>query len=974
MRTKTRVKYSAIILLVALIALVAGLFLFGGFGKATTASAATMPKYTLAYSYTHYYHYNTGKNADGSATNTYEATVKANGGANSTTRFYLYSDSQSGTANLPIGGCVKSSTITITLDGAWQSYSMSVTNSSGTQVGSQSGKTYSMSGLSDGRYSFSCSLRGSGWNPNGRAYAWYSMECSSSFVVDSTAPSISGASTSTTGKFTNSAFTVSASDSTSGVENLYMMSPSSSSYTAVGTSRTVTAGSTNGLYRFYAKDNAGNTSSTYYVYYDTSLPTITLKNASGTTLSSEYVNSAFSCSASDTGSGVSYMQYKTPSMTSWTNYTSGTSISTSAVNGVYQFRAIDKAGNVSATKVITKDTTKPNGKIYGENTAVASGGATNASYIRFEASDVHSGVKTIYVKKPNTSAYTTYATGTQFTVNGTYSFYCTDKAGNSSATYTATLDNGLPVLSCSQTSFYETTAYDFTVKATDLLSSVTLYYKTPLMTEYMAASSGSYSVVTTDSDGRYYFYAQDAVGNRSETKWIELKVAVPTATIERDNNTNHYRVTWDGSSTGRLNDNPYTKGTWITTEGEYTFVITNASNRSNTYHFTIAHGFVAVQTVEPTCTEKGYTTYKCLTCDVSYNSDYVEANGHSYDEQLIGETCTEGAHYLYTCSVCGHQYKSEYLTEGGHKYDKTVVKANCTDRGYTIYRCTVCDYTYRDDYTDALGHNFNITVLEPTCTEGGYSTFVCKRCDYEYVSDYTPAKGHNYEETVVEATCTERGYKLHKCTACDDEYKTDETFALGHYYTERTQEVSCTQNGCIVHTCTRCGYEYETDVTKALGHKYVTEVTMPATCTDNGNRHYLCSRCGDQYDTPIPAFGHTYEISDVKTDGGVTVRTYTCSICGHSYTQDLGDQYEEVSNYVEYLFRQYAPYMWWVFLAVAGVWSIAMGVFFAIARKNDDKEKARKMIKNYVIGLVVIAVILLACPYLVRGIAALIAG
>ena len=39
-------------------------------------------------------------------------------------------------------------------------------------------------------------------------------------------------------------------------------------------------------------------------------------------------------------------------------------------------------------------------------------------------------------------------------------------------------------------------------------------------------------------------------------------------------------------------------------------------------------------------------------------------------------------------------------------------------------------------------------------------------------------------------------------------------------------------------------------------------------------------------------------------------------------------------------------------LTTAGVWSIVMGVFFAIAQKNEDKEKARKMIKNYVIGLV----------------------
>ena len=44
--------------------------------------------------------------------------------------------------------------------------------------------------------------------------------------------------------------------------------------------------------------------------------------------------------------------------------------------------------------------------------------------------------------------------------------------------------------------------------------------------------------------------------------------------------------------------------------------------------------------------------------------------------------------------------------------------------------------------------------------------------------------------------------------------------------------------------------------------------------------------------------------------------------------------------------------MWWVLLATAGVWNIVMGVFFVIAQKNEDKEKARKMIKNYVIGLV----------------------
>ena len=96
-----------------------------------------------------------------------------------------------------------------------------------------------------------------------------------------------------------------------------------------------------------------------------------------------------------------------------------------------------------------------------------------------------------------------------------------------------------------------------------------------------------------------------------------------------------------------------------------------------------------------------------------------------------------------------------------------------------------------------------------------------------------------------------------------------------------------------------------------------------------------------------------------------TTRVYTCTICGDSYTQELGDQYDEVTSYVENLFEQYRPYMVWVFLATAAIWSIVMGVFFAIAHKNEDKEKARKMIVNYFIGLVVIFCILVACPYLI---------
>ena len=65
--------------------------------------------------------------------------------------------------------------------------------------------------------------------------------------------------------------------------------------------------------------------------------------------------------------------------------------------------------------------------------------------------------------------------------------------------------------------------------------------------------------------------------------------------------------------------------------------------------------------------------------------------------------------------------------------------------------------------------------------------------------------------------------------------------------------------------------------------------------------------------------------------------------------------------------------MVWTFLATAGVWSVVMGVMLVVANKNEEKEKAKKMIVNYGIGLIVIFGILIACPYLINGIASLIA-
>ena len=399
---------------------------------------------------------------------------------------------------------------------------------------------------------------------------------------------------------------------------------------------------------------------------------------------------------------------------------------------------------------------------------------------------------------------------------------------------------------------------------------------------------------------------------------------------------NKVKATWsDSNVTAVLNGTNYVSGTWVSAEGDYTLTLTNTTTgRTAKYTFTIGHYYKCTGTVAPTCTEQGYSIYECISCDSSYYSDFIPANGHSYRETKFNPTCTE--------------------------------------QGYTIYVCSVCDYTYIGNYVPAKGHSYEREVVEPTCTERGYTVSTCKDCGYSYTSDYVSPLGHNYVSTDFDATCTEKGGTHYVCTRCGDEYTLFTSSELGHHYYTEQAEPTCEEEGFIRHICTQCGYDYKTDIKNALGHSYVTWVKTNPDCHHDGSRIHQCQTCGNEYYESIPCQGHSYVITETETENG-TKRTYACETCGDEYVQYLGDQYVMVSDFVDNLIDQYAPYMLMVFLATAGVWSAAMGVAIILAYRAEDKQKAKRMVKNYCIGMIVIFAILVACPYLVKGIAYLVA-
>ena len=154
----------------------------------------------------------------------------------------------------------------------------------------------------------------------------------------------------------------------------------------------------------------------------------------------------------------------------------------------------------------------------------------------------------------------------------------------------------------------------------------------------------------------------------------------------------------------------------------------------------------------PTCTEKGYTTYTC-SCGASYNADYVDAKGHSWNngDVTTAPTCTEKGVKTYTCANCGGT-KTEDIDALGHNYEGKVPHkdATCTEAGVVggTY-CTSCNEGKEaaEATITALGHNTEGTVAhkDATCTATGVvgGTY-CTRCnDGKEAAEATiPATGH----------------------------------------------------------------------------------------------------------------------------------------------------------------------------------------------------------------------------------------
>ena len=270
--------------------------------------------------------------------------------------------------------------------------------------------------------------------------------------------------------------------------------------------------------------------------------------------------------------------------------------------------------------------------------------------------------------------------------------------------------------------------------------------------------------------------------------------------------------------------------------------------------------------IPSTCLEEGEGVRYCTDCGGSI-TERLPLASHEYETETILPTCTENGYTLYKCVWCGDGYKDDETEALGHSYGewKTVVAAGCESAGEEVRTCARCnDVETRE--TEPLGHDYEAEIVEPACTENGYTLYECVRCGDGYRDDETEALGHSYGEweTVASAGCESAGEEVRTCARCND-VETRETEPLGHDYEAEIVEPACTEGGYTLYSCGLCGHTYKDNATEPLGHDY--EVTETEGTVDSPSvKHYKCRRCGYQYTEEgesLPATsGIIYELSE----------------------------------------------------------------------------------------------------------------
>ena len=166
-------------------------------------------------------------------------------------------------------------------------------------------------------------------------------------------------------------------------------------------------------------------------------------------------------------------------------------------------------------------------------------------------------------------------------------------------------------------------------------------------------------------------------------------------------------------------------------------------------------------------------------------------------------------------------------------------------------------------------------------------------------------------QVVQAATCVTGGTAVSTCSGCGETWNYT-LAARGHSYLDGKCQ-TCGQSAPCVHSyengiCKTCG------VSETCKHDYQLTATQTApTCVDCGMGTYTCSACGHSYTDVIKPTGHSYtDTAEKKSPAGYTYKALICAKCddpmvpaGNHYNGITGT--EEAYLYIDGV-RIFQPY------------------------------------------------------------------
>lgn len=395
----------------------------------------------------------------------------------------------------------------------------------------------------------------------------------------------------------------------------------------------------------------------------------------------------------------------------------------------------------------------------------------------------------------------------------------------------------------------------------------------------------------------------------------------------------------------------------------------NADGTLNTDPPAQVHNYQLTSSQEATCTEEGKNTYTCTDCGDSY-TETTPALGHDY----VAED--DGGDTVYTCKRCGDSY-TELLPR-----ENISLKAGQTSETYTLEGeqtisvggdagIAKANLTYSEGTGAEVSYSASASASVSGYTQGGYYCVISNIIDgntstyywseanqsvgmyarvdlgaevrFDAVQVSAPAHGDyctnanvqlssdGYNWTTIGTFTSSRSSATTKTYTVPDSVESFRyiqvviTTARSYWWqlseiawgslngssftraaasgtvqtgTLTTTELSFTGVGAGTTSYVVDGVKYVIEVEEDHVHSWEKTSETAPTCTADGTTTYTCSVCGDTYTETTPATGHSYNsvvTAPTCTDEGYT--THTCSTCGDTYTDStvpaLGHDYVE---------------------------------------------------------------------------------